>query len=158
MNHKRPEIQRIEQFEVVGLQVTTSNAQEFTANTAKLPALWQTYESQIQTQSSIPERTVPIFSVYSNYTSDVDGDYQVTVGMTADRGHLSDHSQNVIITSGDYLVFTNQGNMPQTVIDTWQSIWAFFEKEKNYQRSYTTDFERYDDVDKVRVYIGVSLH
>ncbi|GLH75092.1 hypothetical protein GETHLI_35950 [Geothrix limicola] len=45
--------------------------------------------------------------------------------------------------------------MPQAVIDTWGIIWAYFENNTEFIRSYTTDFEEYRGPDQIAIHIGV---
>ena len=107
---------------------------------------------QFYSSNSTPNTTV--FGVYSDYESDANGHYNVTVGTTSDN-HSAELSA-VKINSGNYLIFQGKGAMPLTVIETWKRIWDYFTEESAYQRCFMTDFEAYSNNDEVAIYIGVK--
>lgn len=143
-----PILNYIEGFTVMGLSIKTRNADEFNENTAKLPSLWQ------QFYSSTLAANANIFEVYSNYESDANGLYTVTVGVT-DNNECAEFG-SVKIQAGNYLVFQGEGPMPSTVVETWKQIWSYFEEKGEYQRSFISDFEAYSGSDKVAIYIGIK--
>jgi predicted transcriptional regulator YdeE len=143
-----PILKHVYSFTVTGLTVRTQNSDEFNPDTAKLPNLWQ------QLYASNPTPNTTIFGVYSGYESDANGLYNVTVGNSNDN--QSDELSAVKINSGNYLIFQCQGSMPQTVIETWNRVWAYFSVESPYQRCFMTDFEEYKNSDEVAIYIGVK--
>jgi predicted transcriptional regulator YdeE len=107
--------------------------------------------------NSIPAIPIPnttIFGVYSDYESNANGLYNVTVG-TANDNQSADLSA-VKINSGNYLIFQGKGAMPLTVIDTWKRVWSYFADESTHQRCFITDFEAYSNSDEVAIYIGVE--
>lgn len=135
-------------FTVTGLSIKTQNTAEFNEKTAKLPSLWQQfYASDLATNPKL-------FEVYSDYESDANGLYTVTVGVTDERPRTE--FSLVKIQSGNYLVFQGTGPMPSTVVETWKKIWNYFTEEREYQRSFISDFEAYSDSDKVAIYIGIK--
>lgn len=141
-----PTLKHVESFTVTGLQVRTQNTDEFNAETARLPCLWQQfYASDLATSETL-------FEVYSDYESDANGLYTVTVGVTSDRTEFS----SVKIHTGNYLVFQGTGPMPLTVVETWKRIWDYFETHTEYQRSFISDFEEYSGPDRVAIYIGIN--
>jgi predicted transcriptional regulator YdeE len=133
---------------VTGLSTRTQNTDEFNEKTAKLPSLWQ------QFYSSDLAANANIFEVYSDYESDANGLYTVTIGVTCDSERAEFGS--VKIQTGNYLVFQGAGPMPFTVVETWKQIWAYFEAENEYQRSFISDFEAYSGSDKVAIHIGIK--
>jgi len=143
-----PIMKHVDSFTVTGLTVRTQNSDEFNQETAKLPNLWQ------QFYASNPTPNTTIFGVYSGYESDANGLYNVTVGNTNDN--QSDELSAVKINSGNYLIFQGKGPMPQTVIEAWKRVWAYFSVESPYQRCFMTDFEEYKNSDEVAIYIGVN--
>jgi len=148
----KPVRQQITAFEVAGITVRTTNREENTPATARIGALWNSFYSE-KMFASTPDRTsdTRIFAVYSAYESDVHGEFDVTAGVAVSGG-----VSNLAIEAGDYLVFTGQGEMPGTVITTWQRIWQYFETHPDIARSFRSDFEAYDGPDKVSIHIGVS--
>ena len=148
MSSQPPSLKYIDGFMITGLSTKTQNTDEFNEKTAKLPSLWQ------QFYSSDLAANANIFEVYSDYESDANGFYTVTVGVT-DDSELAEFG-SVKIQAGNYLVFQGTGPMPSTVVETWKQIWDYFETESNYQRSFISDFEAYSDSDKVAIYIGIK--
>lgn len=143
-----PSLEHVERFVVSGLSIRTQNYDEFNEKTAKLPALWQRFYA-----SDIPGNA-NVFGVYSDYESDANSPYTVTVGIVSDtpRARLS----SVTIQPGNYLVFQGIGPMPSTVIETWKRVWDYFETDSGYQRNFISDFEAYSGTDKVAIYIGIK--
>ncbi|RIX74672.1 GyrI-like domain-containing protein [Acidovorax cavernicola] len=139
-------------FRVSGLTARTTNREENDPATARIGALWNRFFGE-QTYESTPQRTgdTRIFSVYSAYESDAHGAFDVTAGVAVSAG-----ADSVAIESGDYLVFTGRGEMPQMVIATWQRIWQYFEAHPEVVRRYRSDFEVYEGPDAVAIHIGVS--
>lgn len=143
-----PQIIRLEKFIVTGLSIRTKNSDEFNPETAKLPGLWQQFLNTDLVNNP------NIYGVYSNYVSDVNDFYTVTVGV--DLKNVEDHSNSVVIREGNYLTFNGQGPLPAAVVETWQKIWSFFESNSEYERSYVSDFEQYSSPEHVTIYIGVK--
>ena len=144
-----PTLKYVEGFAVTGLSTKTQNTDEFNEKTAKLPSLWQQFYS-----SDLAANT-NIFEVYSNYESDANGLYTVTVGITNSDSTTAGFA-SVKISAGNYLVFQGAGPMPSTVVETWKQIWDYFDAKSEYQRSFTSDFEAYSGSDKVAIYIGIK--
>ncbi|WP_131783493.1 GyrI-like domain-containing protein [Legionella gresilensis] len=142
----KPNIQFVDSFKVVGFSTRTKNSDEFIPKTAKIPNLWQ------QLNASQLKDITPAFGVYSDYESDADGSYNITVGVTKDNKLKLNY---VTIKAGNYLVFRKIGLMPNTVICTWKLIWDYFANETRHQRNYITDFERYNG-SEVTIYIGIK--
>jgi predicted transcriptional regulator YdeE len=140
-------------FHVAGLTARTTNREENDPATARIGGLWNRFFGE-ETYRWMPHRTsdARIFGVYSGYESNVDGAFDLTVGVAV--SHAA--GEAATIEAGDYLVFAGQGEMPQMVIDTWQRIWQYFEAHPTITRRYRSDFEAYDGPDKVAIHIGVS--
>ncbi len=144
----QPTMQQVENFTVTGVSVRTQNSDEFNEKTAKLPSLWQQfYTSELATNANI-------FGVYSNYDSDANGPYTVTVGVESD--YAQTQLSFVTIQAGNYLVFQGTGPMPATVIETWKRVWVFFETDTEHRRNFISDFEAYSGPDQVAIYIGLE--
>lgn len=142
-----PTLKYVESFTVIGLSTKTQNTNEFNEKTAKLPSLWQQfYTSSLAAHANI-------FEVYSDYDSDANGFFTVTLGVT----HPTDQTEfsSVTIQSGHYLVFQGVGSMPVTVIETWKRIWTYFTTNSGYRRNFISDFEAYSGSNQVDIYIGI---
>jgi predicted transcriptional regulator YdeE len=144
----KPTLKYVESFTVTGLSTETKNTDEFKEQTAKLPSLWQ------QFFSSDLAINANIFEVYSDYESDANGLYTVTIGVV--DGCEQTQFDSIKIQAGNYLVFQGAGPMPSTVVETWKNIWDYFEAESAYQRCFISDFEAYSGSDKVAIYIGIK--
>lgn len=143
-----PTLKHVEGFTVTGVSTKTQNTDEFNEKTARLPSLWQQfYSSDLAANASI-------FEVYSDYESDANGQYTVTVGVGDDSERAEFFS--VKIHAGNYLIFHGTGPMPSTVIETWKKIWDYFDAESEYERSFISDFEAYIGSDKVDIHIGIK--
>lgn len=141
----------IDSFQVAGLSVRTTNAQEMQTSTAKIGALWGNFYAQLI--PTLPADAIN-YGVYSDYESDYTGEFKVLAG--SDSLVENSDLDRCQIQAGKYLVFTQQGNMPQAVIDAWGAVWNYFSDVNcPHQRAYHTDFEKYIGCDQVEVYIGV---
>lgn len=148
MSSISPTAKYVESFQVSGLSVRTKNSDEFNEQTAKIPNLWQ----QFSTSGLVGNGSV--YGVYSDFDSDANGPYTLTVGITSNEAQTQ--LSSVTIQAGNYLVFQNNGPMPAAVIETWKQIWNYFEINSEYQRCYISDFEAYTGPDQVSVYIGIK--
>ncbi len=144
----QPIVKQVESFTVTGFSVRTQNRDEFNEKTAKLPNLWQQfYTSELATNANI-------FGVYSNYDSDANGPYTVTVGVKSN--HAQTQLSSVTIQAGNYLIFQGTGPMPAVVVETWKRVWEFFETNTDYRRNFISDFEAYSGSDQIAIYIGLE--
>lgn len=145
---QQPMLKKFDGLTIFGFSTRTQNRDEFEEKSAKIPALWQKfYESTLA-------KNPGNYGVYSNYDSDANGFYTLTVG-TNQSDSLPDIDMLKILP-GTYLVFANEGPMPQAVIKTWQEIWAYFSDKPSYQRNFKTDFEFYSGPNQIEIYIGIK--
>jgi len=142
---KQPTMIERESFQIVGISAQTSNANEIMPQ-AKIPKLWSDfYQQEVMGQIKNPVNDV-IFGLYSDYETDVNGDYSITLGVeVAATDEITQGMVVKTIPAAKYLVFTSEkGSMPDIVIKAWQDIWAWFASSE-IERAYTGDFERYDE-------------
>jgi predicted transcriptional regulator YdeE len=145
---KEPILKEIDSITISGFSTRTQNRDEFNEKTAKIHQIWEAfYKSPFVNENKI-------YGVYSNYESDANGFYTVTVGVQ-DVQNKTDLNER-IIAPGSYLVFENRGSIPEVVIKTWQHIWEYFINNQSYQRNFLTDFELYEGKDKISIYIGIK--
>ncbi|MPQ75878.1 GyrI-like domain-containing protein [Hydrogenovibrio sp. JE_KL2] len=144
----------IEAIQVHGLVVRTRNVDEMNPETSKIAPLWQQFWQDVA--PLLDEQKSQVYGVYYDYESDASGEFNVMAGtdfLTNDNASL----KPVTIEKGNYLVFVGKGDMPQTVINTWADIWAYFSADNcEYQRAYTTDFELWKGGDEVHIHIAVK--
>lgn len=150
--HSTPERQHHDAFAVAGLTVRTTNREESDPQTSRIGPLWGRFFGE-RVYDSTPGRTgdMRLYGVYSAYESDAHGPFDLTTGVA-----VAGSADAVQIEAGDYLVFHGQGEMPQTVIAVWQSIWQYFEQNPQVERRYRSDFEAYSGPDQVAIHIGIA--
>ncbi|WP_201617841.1 GyrI-like domain-containing protein [Psychrobacter urativorans] len=151
-----------------GIGICTTNIAETSHETAKLGRLWQNF---YQGHVSHLEEGEDIYGIYHNYESDDDiGAFDVvaswkTSSQQAQLGNdaIPNVSNMVTVTipTGKYLVFSEQGNMPNTVMNAWEKVWEYFNDPScEHTRVYDVDFERYIDGNleygQVDLYIGIE--
>ncbi|GIN72695.1 DNA-binding protein [Bacillus sp. J14TS2] len=146
-------------FKVMGISVETSNANEMKAQ-PRIPALWDRFYRE-QVSAQIPALNHTVYGVYSNYATDVNGSYQMTIGLEVDKDTQSDEWVAKTLPTSQYLVFTSKkGPIVKIVGALWQEIWHYCERN-NIKRTYTGDFEVYDgrcaDPENAQVEIYIAI-
>ena len=133
-----PTLRKIEGFRVVGYSVRTSNPEE-AAGAGRIADLWRRFSGSVHELGDGP----PV-AVYDSYESDHLGKYTITVGSLAtDDARIPDGGSATEVESGDYLVYpVPAGEMPHTLIATWQQVWGdFTAPDFPYRRTFVCDFE-----------------
>ena len=151
-----------------GISARTTNNAEISHDTAKLGRLWQKFYQKHA--GDLPEGE-DIYGVYHNYESeDLVGAFDVVAGWkSSSEQALSDNDKtanaaNVVtvnIPAGKYLVFSEEGKMPYTVMNAWEKAWTYFnDRSCEHVRTYNVDFEQYIggnlEYGQVDVYIGIE--
>ena len=158
-----------------GISVRTTNNAEISHDTAKLGRLWQKFH---QNHVSHLAQGADIYGIYHNYESDdLVGAFDVVASWKSDdeqtegENVLSPESilsaangsdvVTVAIPAGKYLVFVEEGHMPNTVMNAWEKAWEYFHnRECEHTRTYNVDFERYVEGNleygQVELYIGIE--
>lgn len=137
------------EIKLVGITTRTNNAHLFESDPAtnKVAATVKKYFHGGLAEK-IDARLNPgtTFCVYTNYESDVNGDYTYFIGEEVSSFDGVDQGfETLTIPGQNYAKFTNQpGPMPAVCIDMWQSIWQMSDAELGGERAYTADFEVYD--------------
>ena len=153
----KPSSRQIAPFRIAGIKVRTTNRDESSPDRAKLGSLWERFF-----QEGIPGKVanqVPgsaVYGVYSEYESDLNGEYSVTAGVQIDPSATGEGFNYVDVSGGEYLVFEGKGAMPEVVIETWRNVWEYFSNASEFKRAYITDFELYKGMDEVAIHISVS--
>jgi len=162
---KEPELVELEEFLVMGLEITTSEAREASPVTAVLPALWRTFFTE-KLEDKIAHRKNPNehVGVYSDYDRDAKsrtfGSYAALAGceVTELIDDVPEGLVAIAVPAGSYLLFEARGPMPEAVIRTWEEIRKFFENNRQYERAYDVDFDLYrnDQPESVDIFVGVK--
>jgi predicted transcriptional regulator YdeE len=141
-----------------GIDATTLNEAERDPTTARIPGLWARFYKD-DVLGKLHRKTLPVLpvGVYTDYESDHTGRYRILVGAVVEEGTaVPDVLAQAAVTAGNYLVFSGQGQLPAVVIQTWMSVWQYFDETSVHQRAYTADFEVYRAPDAVDIYIAVK--
>ncbi|GAB1263883.1 GyrI-like domain-containing protein [Aurantivibrio infirmus] len=142
----------VEPFNVIGIEISTTNELEMNSSDPKIPGLWESFYTKHYGKSLNGN---PIYGVYSDYESDVNGQYSVLAGIKAQEANSSYKVAKV--KGGKYLVFRSEGDPSKAVVLAWQKVWEYFSNKNNeYERAYTSDFEVYEGVNSVSIYIAVK--
>ena len=138
---------------LLGLSTRTNNRAEMSADSAKIGSLWQAFFESSQLTAMLNS---PMYGVYYDYESDMNGEFAVLVGKAIDAPVEANHLVSLELEAGKYLKFSGQGDMPQCVIDLWGQVWGYFSaNDCPHQRRYQTDFEVYLSATEVEIYIGI---
>lgn len=144
-------ISKVDKINVMGMSVRTNNVDEMNPSTAKIGALWETFYAELAPKLTQDSR---VFGLYTNYESDHTGAFDVVACSDSIEAQDLEIFQ---IDTGDYLVFSGTGAMPQAVIDLWRKVWNYFDSEHcEHRRTFTTDFEWYKSENEIEIYISVE--
>ena len=163
MNQSR---QQYKEIKLVGLKVRTNNHDELKNSEGKISKLVEKYwAEQIADKIVNPISPGVTYGVYTNYATDEHGDYDYFIGEQVE----SFENQSIpvldciIIPEQEYIKFTTQqGMIPDVIVETWQNIWQMNSNQLGGKRRYAADFEIYDSRAKdpsnaiVDIYIGIE--
>lgn len=132
-------IQLINQFNVIGISVRTTNENDMAAK--DIPALWQKF-MQERIIDKIPNKIDDtVYCIYTEYEKDHTKPYTAILGCSVkDLNHIPDGMVCKIINTTSYETFTAKGNLMQgAVFNEWVKIW-----NSDLNRAFTADFELYN--------------
>ena len=145
-----------------GISTRTTNNAEISHDTAKLGRLWQKFYQNHKEHLSEGEDS---YGIFHNYESDdLVGAFDVVAGWKVDSEQEQQSTGNLVtvnIPAGKYLVFSEEGRMPNTVMNAWEKAWTYFnDRTCEHVRTYNVDFEHYIggnlEYGKVDLYIGIE--
>ncbi|WP_201536907.1 GyrI-like domain-containing protein [Psychrobacter immobilis] len=149
-----------------GISVRTTNNAEISQETAKLGRLWQKF---YQNHAGDLLKGEDIYGVYHSYESDdLVGAFDVVAGWKinseqepSDNTAKAANVVTVNIPAEKYLVFSEEGRMPYTVMNAWEKAWTYFnDRSCEHVRTYNVDFEHYIggnlEYGQVDLYIGIE--
>ena len=128
-----------------------------------IPAFWQKIKDE-NIVSKIPNNINPdtIYGLYTNYSSDFSlssGTYSFVIGCSvANDDIIPEGMVSFHIPETKYAVFTAKGPLHKSVPQIWMEIW----QNKEIDRAFTYDFERYDSKSTddensiVKIYIAIK--
>ena len=145
-------VTRIKKLMIAGISEVTNNETEMSEESGKIAALWENYfEKDIYKKTFDKSNSDFMYGVYSDYESDASGNYKVTVGV-----EVTKPKNAIVIENKKYLVFTKQGELPMVVVELWEEIWDYFEKNSDYERSFEVDFEKYVKEDEIEIFVSIK--
>ncbi len=153
----------VDSFNVVGISVRTSNAQEM-GGTGEIAQLWKRFRDEEVLVRIVNRADARVVAVYSDYESDRNGMYTYTLG--AKVTSTKDVPPGMVvqkIEAGNYAMFTSQGQaVSQIIVGLWKRVWSL-EDAHELHRAYKTDFDvYYEGLAKsptsahVDIYVGLS--
>jgi predicted transcriptional regulator YdeE len=140
-----PRVESQESFTVVGISARTNNAKEASPD-GVIGKQWAKFFGE-GVAAKIPNRAdANIVAVYTDYASDVNGDYTFLIGARVTKTEILPEGLSAkTVPRGRYAVFTSErGQVQQVVVDTWKRIWATPKGDLGGDRAYKADFELYD--------------
>ncbi len=152
------------EVKLLGIKTRTNNQNELNYELAKIyPTMQRYFNGQLSSKIPNSKKTGTTFCVYTDYAGDHTDDYSYFIGEEV-------HSFNIvpvgfecqIIPEQVYVKFTVSGSMPNAVVDAWHRIWLMSESRLGGERSYSADFEVYDERAsnhqniEMDIYIGIN--
>lgn len=126
---------------ILGIETRTTN-QENQAEKA-ITDLWETFMSENLIKKIPNKIDSSVFCVYTHYESDFTGEYRVILGCEVSSvDELPENMISTEIPEQTYEVFEAKGQIPQSIVKTWEEIW-----NTPLSRAYTADFEKYKIAD-----------
>ena len=145
-------VTRIKKLMISGISVVTNNEFEMSEENGKIAGLWEEYfEKDVYKKTFDKANSDFMYGVYSNYEFNETGNYKVTVGV-----EVTKPKNAIVIEDKKYLVFTKQGELPMVVVELWEEIWDYFEKNSEYERAFEIDFEKYAKEDEIEIYVSIK--
>jgi predicted transcriptional regulator YdeE len=158
-------MEQLSEILLVGKSARTNNKNESDINTAKIGQTIQEFFSK-NSQELILNKKNPgtLYSVYTDYESDHTGDYTYFVGEEVTSfENVDEKLATLIVPAQNYIkITTEQGKLPEVVINKWQEIWQMTDSDFGGKRNYLADFEVYDEKSRnpqdasVDIFIGVN--
>lgn len=137
-------------IKLVGITTRTNNSQIFEKDPSanKIATTVQKYfHNGLSGQIKHRKNPGTTFCVYTNYDSDLNGDYTYFIGEeVASFEDIDKGFEALTIPAQNYVKFTNNpGPMPTVCIDMWKNIWTMDTSDFGGKRAYIADFEVYDE-------------
>ena len=145
-------VTRIKKLMISGISAVTNNELEMSEENGKIAQLWEDYfANDVYKKTFDKANSDFMYGFYSDYESDVTGNYKITVGVEVTKAKNA-----IVIEYKKYLVFTKKGELPMVVVELWEEIWDYFEKNSDYERSFEVDFEKYAKEDEIEIYVSIK--
>jgi predicted transcriptional regulator YdeE len=149
------EVVELEQKQVVGLKIRTSNTDENMGR--DIGKTWTDFYSKGIYAAIANKVNGNTIGLYTNYEKDFTGEYDMLVccEVSADA-LLPEGVVTEVIPTGKYAKFIVKGDVQKAVYEFWNELWHM-----NLNRAYTSDFEEYqatsEDTRNAEIHIYISL-
>ncbi len=145
-----PKIVHQPEFYVVGITVRTTNAKEASPQDGVIGKQWQKFFQEGVLQQIPNKLDHYVYSVYSDYASDRNGEYSVTIGARVPNPPQEQLPPGLVlktVPAGDYAVITTEkGPIADVVTAAWKRVWNLeSQKQLGGTRAYKSDYEFYDE-------------
>jgi len=149
-----PQRQVVPAFTVVGLAARTNNPREMSPE-GRIGPLWQAFYTAADARIPGVSANAPVFSVYTGYEADHNGDYDVVIGRAVpDSVQTPPGMSRIAILEAVYLVFPAAGSRPEAIVAAWRRVYDYFALPGIPPRAFTADFERHSR-ESVELYIAI---
>ena len=136
---------------ITGICIRTNNKK---AN-EDIKKLWnEFYSNNIISKIKNKNPNSFIYGVYNEYEDDYNSNYTLSAGIEISRKDMKNNNCTKI-KKGKYILFENQGTLPQVVTSTWEEIHKYFKSRKDIKRKYSSDFEVYEEDKNIKIYISI---
>lgn len=130
-------------FNIIGIAIKTTNQNQQAQH--NIGALWQRVYAENLIAQIHNRLDDEVLVIYTAYEGDYTKPYTCIIGCR-------------VIPAANYEVFTAKGQLPESIIQTWQEIWR-----SDIKRAYSIDFEIYGSKahdpnnSEVEIYIGTQI-
>ncbi len=135
------------EIKIIGIKIITQNSKELSANGGQIAKTVSNYFSN-QLMNQITNRINPgvTYCLYTDYESDQNGKYSFIIGEEVNSlRNIPANFVSHIIPKQKYCKLTSeQGPIPSIVVDLWKKIWSSEQAVLGVKRTFTADFELYD--------------
>ena len=130
---------------VIGIETRTRNSDERDPERARIPGLWGRFMAEAWKARLPAPATAPIVALYSDYESDHDGAYTLTIGCeTGPEAVAPAGCSKRVVAPGRYVSLVSpRGPLPGIVIEAWRRVWE--DADLTARRKFVADFEIYDE-------------
>lgn len=148
------EVVNLKEKKVIGVTCKTKNSDSDMQ--LKIGSLWnKLYNEGLYAKINNKENGKSL-GIYSDYESDCNGVYSVTVGCEVnDTTDIPKDAVVKVIPEGKYAKFIVKGHVQKAVAEFWGKLWNM-----NLDRNYKCDFEEYQDCDmenaEIHIYISIN--
>lgn len=148
------EIVELKEKTVVGVTARTKNSDENMGTI--IGSLWNEFYQNGIYASIVNKINEKSLGIYSEYESDVNGEYSVTVACEVEKtDKVPNNTVIKTIPAGKYAKFIVRGHMQKAVAAFWQEFWNM-----DLNRTYVCDFEEYQNASvedaEIHIYIAIQ--